>query len=110
MAVGGAASLLINHYTHTITQEMHSGELAISHYPFLLFLTMVLLVLVVQPAFRRIGLRQPLNRSDLIVASGESVDKQLRLWDQQRVISLRGGEITLRRRDMLDNLAELTAL
>ena len=35
----------------------------------------------------------PQDLGDLIGASGESVDKQLRLWDQQRVISLRGGEI-----------------
>lgn len=66
IVTGGAVSLLINHYTHTITQQMHSGELAISHFPFLLFLTVVLLALVVQPAFRRLGVRPPLSRNDLI--------------------------------------------
>jgi len=68
-AVGGGASLLINHYTHTITQEMHTGELAISHYPFLLFLTVVLLGLIVQPAFRSLDVRPLLSRNDLIVAA-----------------------------------------
>lgn len=52
----------------------------------------------------------PQDLGDLIGASGESVDKQLRLWEQQKVVAVRGGEVTVLRPDLLENLAELASV
>ena len=71
--LGVSGVLLINGYTHYIRHAIRAGELAIAHYPFLLFAGFLLLVFVIRPILLKVaprfaprlrfgrGLRQPRN-------------------------------------------------
>lgn len=61
LLIGTAASLLINWYNHHIRLTVGS-QLSISHFPFLLFATLLLLTLVLRPRLLA------LSRNDLVAA------------------------------------------
>ena len=49
----------------------------------------------------------PQDLGDLIGSPGESVDRQLRIWVSQDVLSILGDEITIRKREQLESLSAL---